>query len=309
MPDSLPIKYAFQGFKGTWFIFIEACVWSSFEKLHLSDFKAQQIGGHILNDNDVTDTLNPGSFVTSTNKNNLKRRRKSRIPRFHCFKALILLEVLRASHFSKEKKRLKRVNKICFLNHPTKELVDGHLERKEGTSAKSRLGVSPTRQPSESSEEWNPYSHVESPTETLSESLSVSDIIKKYFSNYDEVTSASETTFGTIGKQSSELPKAITDNNCSKKNINTVPQYTPTTPRRVIVSSYLTRRRSLASNDKPKKTEVGKCLAIASSNLGISASNKRHESSICGLRQRKLSLHKYSSVVKSLVFEISDEDD
>ncbi|KAA8527074.1 hypothetical protein F0562_008697 [Nyssa sinensis] len=32
LPESLPIKHAFQGLKGTWFLHMEACPWGGFDK-------------------------------------------------------------------------------------------------------------------------------------------------------------------------------------------------------------------------------------------------------------------------------------
>ncbi|KAL6549161.1 hypothetical protein OROHE_009006 [Orobanche hederae] len=79
----------------------------------------------------------------------------------------------------------------------------------------------------------------DSRNETLSESVSISGIINKYFSDYDEVAS---NPFGTARSRHER-------------------------------KKYLNRRRS--SEYKYAKPEVGKRLLLASDNLGLSPSNQR----------------------------------
>ncbi|KAL6529434.1 hypothetical protein OROGR_015057 [Orobanche gracilis] len=109
----------------------------------------------------------------------------------------------------------------------------------------------------------------DSRNETLSESVSISGIINKYFSDYDEVAS---NTFGT----------ARSRHECKK---------------------YLNRRRR-SSEYKYAKPEVGNRLLLASDNLGLSPSNQQPALSL-----RKSPFCKSADVVRNLVFEMAEGSD
>ncbi|KAL6572197.1 hypothetical protein OROMI_013155 [Orobanche minor] len=112
---------------------------------------------------------------------------------------------------------------------------------------------------------------VDSRNETLSESVSISGIINKYFSDYDEVAS---NPFGTSRSRYER-----------KKYLN-----------------WTRRRRS--SEYKYAKPEVGKRLLLASDNLGLSPSNQRPALSLS-----KSPFCKSAGVVRNLVFEIGEGSD
>ena len=88
-----------------------------------------------------------------------------------------------------------------------------------------------------------------------------------------------------------------------------MPQFRPKTPLRILHFPLLTDIRSKPSRNKFKRTEVGKCLVVASNKLGISANTQKYASDLCRLGDQKLSVPKSSSLVRGIVFEISDGDE
>ncbi|KAK1352095.1 hypothetical protein POM88_053809 [Heracleum sosnowskyi] len=290
LPESLPMKYAFQGVKRTRFIHIEASALTSIKKTCLSDSKSKQMAGNMKNDAQVTDRLNPVCRVTSTACGNVSVEP-------------LLPELLPDGRLSKKNRITKRVKKECFPSHLEKGLEDGNLPE-EGFTGKERSDIFPDNIADKHRGERSTCSQVE----TASDTLSVSNIIKKYFNSHDEVTSDSEINSGTIGTSSQQL-KPTTYDSFSNIKINATPHWIGAIPRRVTVSPDCTRSRSLVSGNKSKRSKPGKNIVLAFSKLGICSSKQNTNASVCRLRQRKLALQKSTSVVKHLVFEISDDND
>lgn len=309
------MKYAFQGVKKTRFIHIEASALTSINKTCLSGSKCQQTVGYMINDAQVTDRLDPGGCVTIIHNDNVSVEP-------------LVSKLLPAVQFLKKKRVAKRVKRKCFLSHLVKGLEDGNLPGEECFIGKDRFDIFPDnvadKQRGESrtcsadkhrgeSRIFSAHKHREgrstcSRVETASDTLSVSNIIKKYFKPHEEVTSDSEINSGTSRMVSHQL-KATTYDNCSNITINMKPHWMEATPRRVTVPPYCTRSRSLISGNKSKRTKPGSNIVQAFSKLGILASKQNTNTSVCRVRQKKLALEKSTSVVKNLVFEISDNSD
>lgn len=285
------MKYAFQGVKKTRFIHIEASASTSIKKTCLSDFNSKQVPGNMVNDSQVTDRLDPVCRVTTTACDNVSVEP-------------LVPELLTASRLSKRKRRTKRVKRTCFPCHLEKGLEDKNLPGEECFVRKERFDIFPDNIADKHREERSTCSQVE----TASDTLSVSNIIKKYFNSHDEATSDPEINSGTIGTFSQQL-KATTYDNCSNRTINATPHWIGSVPRGVTVSPDCTQSRSLISGNKSKRTKPGNYIVLAFSKLGISTSKQNTNTSICRLRRQKLALQKSSSVVKHLVFEISDDND
>ncbi|CAL5335530.1 unnamed protein product [Camellia sinensis] len=238
LPDSLPMKHAFQGLRGTWFIHAEAHPWSDSNESGLSECVVAEIRDRTSNSIKVTDSLEPKIPVSSANKNHVNCKRKKngikRIP----YAKVALQAILANAHRSKKR---KRVTENCSLHCTVKGLEKGCLSRNGGDTA----------------EERELSAILENHSETLSESLSVSGIIKKYFSDYEEVSLRSNFT-------------------------------------------------SRANQSQLKRTGVGNRLVVASNNLGRSV---KSATGLCRFGDRKLSVPKSSSFVRSIVFEISDSDE
>ncbi|GFZ07366.1 hypothetical protein Acr_19g0003030 [Actinidia rufa] len=90
---------------------------------------------------------------------------------------------------------------------------------------------------SKSTEEWRSSAILENPSETASETVQVSGIIKKYFSDYEkyfsdykEVTLSSNFTSRANQSQCKEQSTTGVHDNCSEAKFSPMPQFTPKTP-------------------------------------------------------------------------------
>ncbi|KAL6313791.1 hypothetical protein AAG906_010210 [Vitis piasezkii] len=299
LPESVPIKHAFQGLKGTWFLHTEASSLGGSDLSGLSNHVTVETRNHTYDGSNVTDPMEPKSYtaiaVRDKNKSKGKRRR---IKRYHCLKA-VLWGLLRTVYFSRKSRR-KRVKK------------NRSLACTVSPSAKERSGFCTSGNEEEHRKEWI-SKVVECPSESSSEVVSVSGIIERYFSNFDGMNhfgspSSSEVNSRVICSWSNEQLKVTTDGNHSNIQIGTTPLFTTKTPARETPFSLSTNPRPGTSRDKLEITEVGKRLVMASNTLGISSSKQRPAISISRFKDGKL-LGLDSSLVRSMVFEMSDDDD
>ncbi|KAG5550979.1 hypothetical protein RHGRI_009414 [Rhododendron griersonianum] len=305
LPDSLPIKHVFQGVKGAWFSHIEVC--SQSDKSGLSECLAAEIRDQTSNSCNVTDSLQRENSLSSAKNNNSSCRRTKRgTKRIPHLKSVLQLAFGRV-HLSKRKKR-KRVKKNYFL-HPTVEGLEESLSvGNEGDIVTERkLFASITEGDQNEARKSNAL--LENPSETFSETVSVSGIIKKYFSDYEEVTFCSNYTPRAYKSQRREQMTAATNDNCSGAKASAMPQFTPKTPPRSLPSPLPTDLSCKTSRNKIKRPEVGKRLVVASNKLSISASMRKSATGLCGRRDRKLLVPQSSSLVRSIVFEVSDNDE
>ncbi|KAK2999579.1 hypothetical protein RJ639_024327 [Escallonia herrerae] len=284
LPDTFPIKHAFNGSKGTWFIYMEASVSSTFGNPWSSKCVAD-------------DFCNRATDITEC-------KSKNRIKRALCAKA-VLKGFVRAVHLSRIKKEKKKVNRKRFKNYTPRRVENRRLRRTGGTHETEQLdnrevphfersGLFETGIENEHRREPN---SIPVPSKTLSESVSVSvsGIIKKYFSNDDEVTS------------SSEQLKSRTDDKCLRRESYTTPCYKVRARPKMILSSLPVEPSSGTLPNGRKRPEVGKRLLIAANNLRISATKQKSAFSLC--RDGRLLVPKSSTLVRTLVFDIRDEDD
>ncbi|KAF7145832.1 hypothetical protein RHSIM_Rhsim04G0012300 [Rhododendron simsii] len=303
LPDSLPIKHVFQGAKGAWFSHIEVCSRRVSDKSVLSECLAAEIRDQTSNSCNVTDSLQPENSLSSAKNNNSSCRRTKRgtqrIPRL---KSVLQLAFGRV-HLSKRKKR-KRVKKNYFLHPAVKGLKESLRVGNEGDIATERKLASITE--GDQNEAHKSNALLENASETFSETVSVSGIIKKYFSDYEEVTFCSNYTSRAYKSQRREQMMAGTNDTCSDAKASAMPQFTPKTPLRSLPSLLPTDLSCKTSRNKLKRPEVGKRLVVASNKLGISASMRKSATGLCGRRDL---VPKSSSLVRSIVFEVSDNDE
>lgn len=126
-------------------------------------------------------------------------------------------------------------------------------------------------------------------SELSSEVMSVSSIIKRYFSSYDEVSSVSnQSSYNITQSQPEEYLKM-------KKNMARGPSLLPL------------KLPFKACSQKPERSKLGKRLVMASYNLGISPIRGRPEISLCNAKGKKF--QELTSLAKSSCFEISDSED
>ncbi|XP_034677969.1 uncharacterized protein LOC117908478 isoform X2 [Vitis riparia] len=315
LPESVPIKHAFQGLKGTWFLHTEASSLGGSDLSGLSNHVTVETRNQTCDGSNVTDPMEPKSYtaiaVRDKNKSKGKRRR---IKRYHCLKA-VLWGLLRTVYFSRKSRRRKRVKKNRSLACTVSGIENGCPGRSKkipGPSAKERSSFCTSGNEEEHRKEWI-SKVVECPSERSSEVVSVSGIIERYFSNFDVMNhfgspSSSEVNSRVICSWSNEPLRVPTDGNHSNIQIGTTPLLTTKTPARETPFSLSTNSRPGTSRDKLEITEVGKRLVMASNTLGISSSKQRPAISISRFKDGKL-LGLDSSLVRSMVFEMSDDDD
>ncbi|VFQ97921.1 unnamed protein product [Cuscuta campestris] len=128
--------------------------------------------------------------------------------------------------------------------------------------------------------------------DALSESMSVSGIITKYFSCYDEVNSTSVFSYSKVEGEQTEKPIVKTEDNCLGFDICTPPPFTLRIPP-VIQSVPLASESVSVVSSKVKKAEIGKRLLTATKSLGLNVSNRSP-----GLPLNRI-----------LAYEITDEDE
>lgn len=126
----------------------------------------------------------------------------------------------------------------------------------------------------------------EAVSETFSESVSVSGIISKYFSDYDEVASTTVFPFSTVQNRHRQQ---LWSNELEIKDI------------------CLEKTSSGASIAKSRKPQVGTRLLLASDSLRLTPSNQQPALSLSKYSDGKSPSHQSSDVARNLVFEITEE--
>ncbi|KAI3456804.1 hypothetical protein Pfo_013467 [Paulownia fortunei] len=303
LSESLPLKYAFLGSNGTWFLQMDVHPWSIPD--HIESLKCKGTEVHNLNSaaNFVTDSVRQGDFMMCTDKKRMKcKRKKVKIQRFPYLKAAVLKipAVVCILKRKKEKKNVKRKRKIGCPGQ-------GPLERP--LVEKERLCQFATRAEVNWSKKWDTNVIAEALSETFSESVSVSGIIKKYFSDYDEVASSSGFPFSTVWSKHKEQLNSSAE--CKNLNIQSdiLSPVTGLIPPQVSQDVWLEKPSSEASMEKGRKPEVGKRLLLASDGLGLTPSNQQPALSLCRYSDGKSPFRKSAAIVRNLVFEITEEGD
>lgn len=281
----MPLKYAFQGSRGAWFLQIEAHKRGISNKIDSIKRNGTKGFINISPGDGVTGPVEFNGFMCS-DKNKLKFKRKKRK----------ILEGSYTRQFLEKEEEGERVKRKLIFGCSEQSYKQCHL-------LSERLGQAAVNW----SNKWDSHA-AEAPSETLSESIAVSGIIKKYFSNNDEVTSRSGLSFAAVRSKHKEKPKAIIDCKFANVQLDVASPVTCKTPLQMPHSPWKDNTSSEASSYKCKKPEVGKRLLLASNNLGLSPSNQMPALSVCKSNDRKSAVHK-STIVRSLVFEIPDERD
>ncbi|KAK4439691.1 hypothetical protein Salat_0304000 [Sesamum alatum] len=287
LSESLPLKFAFLGSNGTWFLQMDVDSWS------IPDQMA----------NVVADSVGRGGFVMCTDKKRTKcKRKKVKIHRFPYLNAAVL-RVPAVVCLLKRKKKRKNVKRKHKVGCPGQGSIQQPLIEKE------RVGQFASIAEVNWSKKCDSDVIAVALSETFSESVSVSGIIKKYFSDYDEVASSSGFPFTTVRNRHKEWLNKRAD--C--KNLNSQSGITsPVTcriPSRVSQDVWLEKPSSEASRQKLREPEVGKRLLLASDNLGLTPSNRQPALSLCRHSDGKSPFNNSAAIVRNLVFELTDDSD
>lgn len=136
----------------------------------------------------------------------------------------------------------------------------------------------------------------------ISKPASVSGIIKKYFSDYDEVAS-SPGYFSTTSRyrHKKQLNRGT---ECEYSNAQS-DKMSPATGHLASQDVWLEK----PSSEHTQKTDVGKRLLLASDSLGLTPGNRRSILSLCRYNGGESQLHTFTATVRNLVFDIRDEGD
>jgi hypothetical protein len=317
LPESLPIKYAFQGKKGAWFLHVQARPLSNLSGSDLPKGVAGKFVQHMYNGSKDTVYLEPPNFRASIGETETRGGGKRRsLGRSNCLEPF-RQELLSAVSLPKEKTN-KRRKKLHHLECTASEIKRGcdRGNRIPGVVAKENSGFCASADEVEPREGLSSNPMVEAPSEKSSEVISVSGIIKRYFPSSNEVSSFSSplsfdvnVTHRTFQGQKEEQLNTITDDKCSSIQVDVLPEFTVKTPPRILTPPLVAAQTPNSLKAKLERSRVGKCLVLASSNLRISGSKQKPAISLCRLRGEKMLEPNFPSMIRNLVFEMSDSDD
>lgn len=260
----MPIKHAFHNSQRQWFLHIEAKPLTG-----LFNYSAAEVGINNCDTGNLANSLEPKKCITSADNNIMKcKGRRRKVSRLRCLKGVIQ-QLLRIVYISNKKKEIKKKKEKIGKRKkfPRKRLTRNHV------IDCTERGI----------ENGNGSKNEDTFSERLSDEVSVTGIIRRYFTNLNEVSpSSSDVTSKTIKKQAEEPF-----------------DYHPKTPSRIVSPSTAFKRGNL------EKFDVGNRLVNASTNLVVSV-KPWPAFSLCRFKVPNSS----SPVVRSLsVFEISDNDD
>lgn len=272
---------------------------------HVESLKCNDTEVHNLNSaaNVVTHSVELGGFMMSTHEKRMKRKRnKVRIRRFPYLKASVL-KISAVVCFLKIKRKRKNVKRKHKIVCPGQGPIQLPLIEKE-TLCQFATGTEVNW-----SKKWDTNVIAEALSETFSESVSVSGIIKKYFSDYDDVTSSSGFPYTTVRNRHKERLNSSTE--CKYLNIqpDIMSPVRGRIPPQVSQDVWLEKPSFEASGEKRTKPEVGKRLLLASDSLGLTPSNQQSALSLCRYSDGKSQFHKSTATARNLVFEMTEEGD
>ncbi|XP_011022902.1 PREDICTED: uncharacterized protein LOC105124543 isoform X5 [Populus euphratica] len=325
--ESLPIKYAFQGLKGNWFLRVEIRSSNSFCNQHLPQCLAAK-------DDHISDGSNAiGSLVTNTRKNDM-------IPNGNNKRIKGLLGIKLPAELpktapcfdkrSKEKKRLAEIDREFDRSKKSPKLAArecfGLLT--PGNEVKPTTEELPKNAPyfKKMSKEKKRLADINKELGRSKEALNVADKVSSgLLTPRNEVEHATITEalpkIVSCFKKKNKDKKRMADHNKEFDRRNKAPNLaakvcsgllTPInqvdirTPPRTLASPLPTDLRPGSSGNKLKTTSaVGKLMMTAANKLKISANKQRPELSFYRFRAPS----RASSVVRRSIFDISDSDD
>ncbi|XP_047975353.1 uncharacterized protein LOC125217840 isoform X2 [Salvia hispanica] len=286
LSGSLPLKYAFPDSNSTWFLQTDVILLNVPTRVDSSKHNEAEVHRRSSAATVITDSVELGG-VSFEKKTNCKRK-KAKIRRFTYLGASVL-KISSAWCFRRKKKR-KNVKKIPKTRHHRRghtpqSLVEKELLREFATGGEVNLR-----------KKVDSNVIAEATSETVSEPASVSGIIRKYFSDYDEVASGPESMFTTY--QYIHRKPLNRSNRCEyHKNLMKSPATVHVPPQTVHIPpphvSRVEMPGSGALRNKHKRPDIGKRLVLASGSLGLSPSNQRSILSLCRYNDEELSFQEF----------------
>ncbi|XP_010252787.1 PREDICTED: uncharacterized protein LOC104594263 [Nelumbo nucifera] len=313
LSDFMPIKNVFHGPKGAWFLRVEANPANGSDKSCQSKSLVAKVSDCISDDSNVTSSQIPKKHISCLSKNKRKDKARERRERYKCFED-VLEELLMPVYNSRKKKR--KLKEKRFIE----DTADGMHKRSLGAIEEAPGVCSKGESGDFGENEKDDRAHVSEttiravPSVSSSEVASITDIITRYFPQFDEVNQfecppnsggvEDDEARGTNQVHQDELLTAK-DECHSKSQVQNAPQCMPKTPPRILQLPLPAKPSPGDPLPEFGRTEVGKRLLLAANNLGISATKKNAVLSNSG----KVLLSNSSPLVRSIVFDISDSED
>ncbi|KAG9143214.1 hypothetical protein Leryth_010145 [Lithospermum erythrorhizon] len=297
LSESLPLAYVSEGLTDTLFLHVEP----HFSLVNNQLISTEPVAANSLKraaedngDTNLTQLGNLGSCINGRKIKRIKRMKKLGCPKF------TFREIWRVANYPKRKRRgnrCKDYKSISCLNH--------RFSQEEHASIK-RLEVLYGNGDDKLNKGLLSRTVLESPSGTLLESVSVSGIIRKYFSIHDEVTSSYDNSSPTTPSHKDQC-KERTDSCSLSMHLHTsvLPRVKPTPKRLPISSPDEPSHGSLIIQNK--KPNVGNRLLVASGTLGLSAC-KQPSSLLLSKFREVPTQNEAATYIRSLVFDISDTD-
>lgn len=251
-----------------------------------------EVISHNSTDDGVKGLVELGCSLSSGDKNIMKCERKKSKVHITPYCKMSLVKMPAVFHLWKKRKKRRKWDRRGTIKSR------GLGYKLQSLFAKGIV----TRTEAHRRRRWDSSVVVEALSEALSETISVSGIIRKYFSDYDEVASSSRFSFTPVlGRQKERLnsSKDTKYSNIQPDLMSPVIAHKPT---------QVEKLDSKASREKRRKPEVGKRVVLASNSLGLTPSNERPALSLCKFSDKK-SDNRFASMARTLVFEIPDEGD
>lgn len=310
----MPVKYAFQGVEGTWFLQIEARSLIACNRTSMPRFIDDKVD-HSSGSSGVTNILEPKNCLRSIDKVDIKNTvKKPRKRKLDCHKPSVKKLVCA----SKEKKKRKREREDCFFNH---EASRNEMIRLGANEVTEMLSANKSPDCHSLASEFNHREHASRPMIEASSNMStdvksVSSIIRRYFPDHKGESgfaspTNSDLTSRVVENRKKDHLKSKTDENCLTTQVDYFPQIAakPKRPPRLMHFPLPKRPANRIVKDKPKRRKIGKRLVMASCNLGLSPGKQNSAFYLSSsLRDEKV-MDDSSSLHRRSVFEISDSSD
>ncbi|KAF8019645.1 hypothetical protein BT93_G0358 [Corymbia citriodora subsp. variegata] len=296
LPNSMPIKYAFQGIEGTWFIHLDiACLESSSQPC---SHHCIAIGDHV---SDVCDT-DPLKSQSLPLPDNIQIMDKYGAKGSHYSKPL-LPQLQRDIHGLKKKKRNNHIWEGCSEENRS-NVVDKNWHSRTEDNPLTGVQSSP-----KGTSERKSSSHNEQSNTTSSEVISVGGIINRYFTNFSEVNSLGSSSGPDFQSGALRLQmKSKLNYNCPSIQVDASAEYGVETPPRLLTTLSSAEPSPGSLGNAVVRSKVGKSLIMASHNLNTLATPRESVVSLCRSRNRK-QMSRNSLPIKFSVFEISEDDE
>ncbi|XP_042519573.1 uncharacterized protein LOC122093329 isoform X2 [Macadamia integrifolia] len=317
LPDFVPIKNVFQGLSGAWFLHVEASPRNNSDQPFSLQCLVAELSDSVHNGSSLTGSEKPEEHV-KLDYDSMKNKSRKMRERFQQLDESPK-ELPSTCNISKGKnRRLKEKHRNIFKGKDEGFLgaADGHDFSSREKLDQFRGNEVDCREDECSSRKIIEGTH----SKSSSEVVSVTGIITKYFSVFDEVNQiVSPSRYGVFNDVVAceanqiyldEPLKTKTDEDCTKFQVGNKLPYTPKTPSRICLHSSCGNPSPGTSRGKLGTAEVGERLVFAANNLCVAVQKNEWTNSI---RQSKggktLPLISSSLVASNInIFEFSDDD-